>query len=103
MPLPQAKKFTLAIEPSMLLLSHRAHPRESSGCRKELIEFAVHVGSDDSIFKRERMLDNKIDKMHVGSEDGVRLALVEDSDHHVQNDVYCEQAAEAFLRRARRL
>ncbi|KAK5936890.1 hypothetical protein PMZ80_010828 [Knufia obscura] len=34
----------------------------------------------------------------VKSEDAVRLILVEDSGHHVQNDVYCNEAAEAFLK-----
>lgn len=34
----------------------------------------------------------------VKSEGGVRLVLVEDSGHHVQNDVYCDEAAEALMR-----
>ena len=34
----------------------------------------------------------------VRSDGGVRLALVEDSGHHVQNDVYHDEACEAVLR-----
>lgn len=39
-----------------------------------------------------------IEGVSVERGDGVRLILVEDSGHHVQNDVRCDEAAEAFLR-----
>lgn len=42
--------------------------------------------------------DDSIEATSMECEGGVRLVLVEDSGHHVQNDVYCEQAAEALLR-----
>ncbi|KAK5102577.1 hypothetical protein LTR70_000435 [Exophiala xenobiotica] len=58
--------------------------------------------------QNERKLDDSIypprepDIVHgvasAESEDGVRMVLVGESGHHVQNDVYCDQAAEAFLR-----
>lgn len=37
------------------------------------------------------------------SQDGVRLLSVEDSGHHVQNDVYHDEAAEAFMRWAKQV
>lgn len=53
---------------------------------------------------RSRVLDDKpIDHVTVTSEEGVRLVLVDDSGHHVQNDVYCNEAAEALLRWARQV
>ena len=42
--------------------------------------------------------EESIEAVSVKSKGGVRLVLVEESGHHVQNDVYHEQAAEAFLR-----
>ena len=41
--------------------------------------------------------DKPIDAVTVNANDGTRLVLVEDSGHHVQNDVHNEQAAEAFM------
>lgn len=45
----------------------------------------------------EVVADTNIEAVTVDSQGGVRLVLVEDSGHHVQNDVYNEQAAEALL------
>lgn len=42
--------------------------------------------------------DSAIDAVAVESRGGVRLVLVDHSGHHVQNDVYNAQAAEALLR-----
>lgn len=39
----------------------------------------------------------------VESADGVRLVLVDDAGHHVQNDVYCDETAEAVLRWANQI
>ena len=55
---------------------------------KNVDEIAASVISSDSL----------IESVSVKSEGGVRTILVEDSGHHVQNDVHCEQAAKAFLR-----
>lgn len=46
----------------------------------------------------DRAEEEVIEKVIVERADGVRLVLVDESGHHVQNDVYCDQAAEALLK-----
>lgn len=53
------------------------------------------LAGPDKPFTKTEIIDGVAS---TDSEAGVRLVLVEDSGHHVQNDVYCDQAAEAFLR-----
>ncbi|KAK5088689.1 hypothetical protein LTR05_002910 [Lithohypha guttulata] len=68
------------------------------GLYRGALEELKHEKKMDETAMPQTSSDDSIEAVSVKSEGGVRLVLVDDSGHHVQNDVYCDQAAEALLR-----
>lgn len=67
---------------------------------KQVAEYrlAIEKKRGTSEERKESRQEESIEKVTVQSDGGVRLILVADSGHHVQNDLYADQAAEALLR-----
>lgn len=67
-------------------------------CKEYRDALAEAKGRREQGISADVELEAPIDAVSVERGDGVRLALVEQSGHHVQNDAKCDEAAEAFLR-----
>lgn len=59
---------------------------------------AIRKVRGGNVVSGDSQLGEPIEAVTVESADGVRLVLVDDAGHHIQNDVYCGETAEAVLR-----
>lgn len=59
---------------------------------------AVRKARGGSVKDSNTRIGKPIEAVTVESADGVWLVLVDDSGHHVHNDMYCDETAEAVMR-----